>query len=246
MEESIKCFSYSVSVAMATYNGERFLSQQLDSILVQLADSDELIISDDGSTDSTLRIIREYQKKYKQIVLIDGPQKGYVFNFENAIKNCKNELIFLSDQDDIWCFDKISIVKQLFNKNEKQLLLMHNAKLIDKKGKLLNKTLFEIRPPKKGYARNILSSYYFGCCMVFKKELKQYILPFPKTVPTHDQWISNIAEKLKLTFSSQETLIMYRKHDNNKSTKLTFCNKIRFRIYMLKSLYKQNKKYGGI
>ena len=101
------------------------LSQQLDSILVQLADSDELIISDDGSTDSTLRIIREYQKKYKQIVLIDGPQKGYVFNFENAIKNCKNELIFLSDQDDIWCFDKISIVKQLFNKNEKQLLLMH-------------------------------------------------------------------------------------------------------------------------
>lgn len=225
---------------MATYNGERFLSEQLDSILVQLSDLDELIISDDGSTDNTIRIIQEYQKKYKQIVLVEGPQKGYVFNFENAIKNCNNDLIFLSDQDDIWRLDKIEIVKRLFRENSKQLLLMHNADLIDQNGRSLNKTLFGIRSPKKGYVKNILLSYYFGCCMVFRKELKKYILPFPKTVPAHDQWISNIAERLKVTISSQETLIMYRRHDHNTAHNLKFSNKIKFRINMIKSLRKRN------
>ena len=106
----------SISIAMATYNGEKYIKDQLDSILVQLGKDDEIIISDDKSTDQTTEIIKKYIKEDSRIKLLEGPQKGFVKNFENALLNCSNEIIFLCDQDDIWLENKKE--KVLEKKNE--------------------------------------------------------------------------------------------------------------------------------
>ena len=103
-----------VSVAMATYNGEKYIKEQIDSILNNLEKSDELIISDDGSKDGTIKIIQEYQKKDSRIKLYDGPKNGVKQNFANAIKNCSGEYIFLADQDDIWNDKKVEKVFPLY------------------------------------------------------------------------------------------------------------------------------------
>ena len=106
----------SISVCMATYNGEKYIEKQLDSILKNLTNEDELIISDDGSTDNTIDILNKYAKKYKQIVLLEGPRKGVIKNFEYALKYAKKDIIFLSDQDDEWEQDKVEKVIREFNK----------------------------------------------------------------------------------------------------------------------------------
>ena len=99
-----------ISVAMVTYQGEKYIKEQLDSILVCLDREDEIVISDDGSGDGTLEIIRKYAKEDKRIHLVDGPRKGVKANVENALRNCEGAYIFLADQDDIWMPEKVARV----------------------------------------------------------------------------------------------------------------------------------------
>lgn len=94
-----------ISVCMATYNGEEYIKEQLESILCQLGEMDEIIISDDGSTDNTLNIIESYNDSRIKIHINTG-KHGFVYNFENALQKAKGEYIFLSDQDDIWLPEK--------------------------------------------------------------------------------------------------------------------------------------------
>lgn len=91
-----------ISVCIATYNGEKYLEEQLDSILPQLDSRDELIISDDGSKDATLAIIKRYTAQDQRIKFFKGPGKGVIANFEFAINQSQGEFIFLADQDDVW------------------------------------------------------------------------------------------------------------------------------------------------
>ncbi|EGF56173.1 glycosyltransferase, group 2 family protein [Bacteroides fluxus YIT 12057] len=116
-----------ISVCIATYNGEKFIKEQLDSILHQLSDEDEIIISDDSSTDATLDIIKKYLDK--RIVIIDN-QKFHspVYNFENAIKQAKGDYIFLADQDDVWLPHKIDSLLPHLVEND---LVLSNAKVVD-------------------------------------------------------------------------------------------------------------------
>ena len=106
---------------MATFNGEKYLKEQLDSILCQLDFKDEVIISDDGSTDETLNLLNEY-KNDKRVQVIKNPRKGVVSNFDNALRNSNNEVIFLSDQDDIWLPNKVEVVKKCFLNSENTTL----------------------------------------------------------------------------------------------------------------------------
>ena len=214
-----------VSVAMATYNGEKFLKEQIDSILCQLEAQDELIVSDDGSSDATLEILKEYRKD-KRVQVFVNPSKGVVSNFENALKQCQNDLIFLSDQDDIWLPEKVHAVKECLEHSGK-LLVLHNGinfyEDTGASGDLLIKRM------RHGVAVNILKSCYWGCCMAFKRELLHWMLPFPPQVPAHDQWIGLVAEKIKETLFLDQPFLLHRRHGANVSKSLPIFKKIKFR-----------------
>ena len=124
-----------ISVALCTYNGEKFLKEQLDSILNQTIAVDEIIICDDKSTDTTLSILRDYKKKYPTIISIYENENTLksVKNFEKAISLCTGDIIFLSDQDDIWVDIKVEKYCDYFNENAAIQVLASNGYCINEK-----------------------------------------------------------------------------------------------------------------
>ena len=206
-----------ISVAMATYNGEKYLKEQLESILVNLKENDELIISDDGSTDGTREIIYKYLENDNRIKLFDGPKNGVKQNFANAINKCSGEYVFLADQDDIWYDNKVEEVLNVFKAEMDVTLVVHNCKIVNEKLEELDKNFFEYRKSGIGIFKNILKNTYIGCCMAFKKEMKNKILPIPKDIEMHDQWIGILNEKYGNSFFLNKELLMYRRHENNVS-----------------------------
>lgn len=203
-----------VSVAMATYNGEKFLKEQLDSILKNPVD--EVVISDDDSTDKTRDIIKSY--KDKRIKLISGPKQGVKQNFANAIKHASGDIIFLSDQDDIWENDKVEKVLAVFDSDPELMLVTHDAKILTmENNKIADTSNMERLKARSGYYENILRNTYTGCCMAIKSDLKKYILPIPNNIEMHDQWIGVIACKYGKDTMIKNKLITYRRHGNNVS-----------------------------
>lgn len=219
-----------ISVAMTTFNGEKYLNEQLNSILFQMCEEDEIVICDDGSSDSTLEIICDYMKIDNRIKLYRNNRKGVVLNFEDAIKKCTNEIIMLCDQDDIWHKEKLKIIRDSFMNTNKSLIL-HNA--IDFTELNNNKNDVLIKKMKHGFWNNIFKSCYWGCCMSFKKELTSKIIPFPSNIVAHDQWIGLVAEANKESIFINKKLISHRRHNNNLSNKLTLNKKIIFRVNLV-------------
>lgn len=206
-----------ISVCMATYNGEKYLEEQLKSIILQLNPTDEIIISDDGSTDNTLDLVKKYQDKFSNIKFINGPQKGVVKNFENAINFAKGDIIFLCDQDDIWYENKVEIVLKYFE-NKDTYLILHDANIVNCFGEKIENSFFQHRHSKKGIIRNIWKNSYLGCCMAFRKEVIRKALPFPEKIEMHDWWLGIITEKYWSTYLITDKLIGYRRHGNNVSS----------------------------
>ena len=207
-----------VSVAMATYNGKKYIQEQIDSILENLEKKDELIISDDGSNDGTIEIIKKNIKKDNRIKLINGPQRGVIKNFENALLNCNGDYIFLSDQDDIWLPNKVKTVMSYFEQDDKLIAIVHDAMVIDENNNVIMKSWFEHRNSKKGFLSNLIKNRYLGCCMAFDKRLLKYALPIPEDIEMHDWWLGLCAELKGRTKFINERLFMYRRHDNNVSS----------------------------
>jgi len=204
-----------VSVAMAAYNGEEFIEEQVDSILSQLSENDELVISDDGSTDKTIEILESYQDK--RIKIFDGPKKGVKQNFANAIEHCSGDYVFLADQDDVWIPEKVAIVLEVFRK-EKCNCVVHDAEVFDSKsGKIIEPSFFAWRKSGKGILKNIWKNTYIGCCMAFSADVKKYILPIPDDINMHDQWIGILCEKHGKSVFIPEILVKYRRHDRNQT-----------------------------
>lgn len=226
---------------MTTYNGEMFLKEQINSILNQLNEKDELLISDDGSTDKTLDIIKLVKCEDSRIKLFKGPGKGIIKNFEYIIKKCQNEIILLCDQDDIWMSNKIAKVKEVFISNLEISVVMHDAKIIDKNSKILFESLFDKEKIKHGVLNNIIHSGYYGCCMCVRKKFIDEILPFPENILSHDLWISLVAEYLKVTQFLNVPLIYYRRHDKNNSQKLAVIDKFRSRWILSNNLFLYSK-----
>lgn len=205
-----------VSVAMATYNGEKYIEEQLKSILNNLSLNDEIIISDDGSTDQTLEIINSFHDK--RIHIIEGPKKGVIKNFENAILNCQGDYIFLSDQDDIWYDDKVKTILDIFRNDANTILIVHDNKMVDSNLNIINDSFFKFRKIKNGFVNNIIKNSFIGCCMAFKKELKSEIIPIPNNMPMHDQWIGLVALLNGNVRFINDKLVLYRRHDENVSS----------------------------
>lgn len=205
-----------ISVVIATYNGELYIEQQLDSIIKQLGNNDEIIVSDDGSTDDTREIVSKYVNKDLRVRLVSGAGKGVKKNFENGIKYASGMYIFLSDQDDVWMENKIEKVMSTFYEYGATCVL-HDAVIVDKNLNLMQKSFFEYRNTKLGIVNNIIKNSYIGCCMAFSRNLVGYILPIPNKIEMHDQWIGIISEYYGKNIILDEKLISYRRHDKNVS-----------------------------
>ena len=228
-----------ISVCMATYNGQDYLKEQLDSILCQIQEEDELIVSDDGSTDQTIHILNEYQRMHQNIVVLKGPKKGVQKNFENALKHAHGDIVFLSDQDDVWLEGKAQSVLKVFQ-DSKAFVVLHNANIVDAHRNKLDQTVFELRGSKPGLYHNLYKNAYVGCCMAFRKEVLKYALPFPDKIEMHDWWIGLVAEKMGKTILIDKPYLDYRRHDENVSSlhHHPFSKMISNRLYFIKELMK--------
>ena len=235
-----------ISVCMTTYNGQKFKKKQLDSILCQLSESDEIIISDDGSTDDTIKIINSYHdKRIKLINHIKNVSLGqenkfknfYLVssNFENALKFATGDYIFLADQDDIWKHNKVSLCVEYLKDND---IIMSNFSLIDENDNIYKEDYYDASPISKYLLINILRSHFLGCCMAFRKRVLDYALPFPKKLIGHDFWIGCLGVyRFKFSFI-KESLHFYRRTNINVSTstgvsKNSIFQRINYRICFL-------------
>ena len=215
----------SVSVAMATYNGEQYLEEQLDSILNQTIKPAEIIVCDDGSTDSTRVILEKYQKKGHIVFFVNDKRLGFVGNFKRAVSLTNpHNYVALSDQDDVWLPAKIEAAINLMIKieiNEKPAMVYSDLMLVDQDKNLLNAS-FRNELCEDAY-RHCLETLLFGgfvngCTMLMNPLMRNYFASIPDRVGiNHDTWITFIAYTFGQAGIVDKAHILYRKHINNAS-----------------------------
>ena len=213
----------SYSVALCSYNGEKYIHQQIDSILSQTHKPSEIVVCDDGSTDRTPEILAEYQKQYPEIFRIHFNEINLrsVKNFEKAISLCSKKIIFLSDQDDIWAENKAEKIVSFLDNHPEIDVVATNGFCIDENGAVHEKySLWDAPVFLKGKGKSI---DYFeiilhcniatGASMAFRAALKPEIMPFPVLKDYHhDEWIAvNTARKGRFAFLNDK-LFYYRTH----------------------------------
>ncbi len=229
-----------ISVCIATYNGARYIAEQLASILKQLSAEDEVVVSDDGSTDGTIDIVRSLNDR--RIRIVDGPRRhSPTLNFEWALRNAKGEYIFLADQDDVWLEGKVTRCVE-----ELQMCdcVVSDARVTDSLLNTTSESLFQLMHVRRGRLSNLLwRNGYTGCCMAFKREVLSKALPFPTDIPMHDIWIGNVAAFCGRLHFINDRLLLFRRHDaaascNGKRSTYSLWQKLSFRWHTLKNIVK--------
>lgn len=229
-----------VSVAMCTYNGARFLKQQLDSILAQSYRHIELVIFDDCSTDETWAILEEYAGKDGRVRLFQNEiNLGFVKNFENAIAECRADLIALADQDDVWFEQKIEHLVRGIGDN---LLVYSRVSLIDAEGNVLGEEF-------PGAGINCLEgdcalSLVLGNCVtghacLLRRELFDKAREYLSSMRYHDQWLAIVAAAEGRLKADRAVLSYYRRHDNNVVFKNKKKRKVAKHVAVIKKLHEQ-------
>lgn len=230
-----------ISVCLATYNGAKYLLQQLDSILPQLSTQDELLISDDGSTDETLSIIEGCRNT--NVVIFKNNFENPVKNFEFLFNQAQGNIIVPCDQDDVWLPNKLKIVRAHLEGKVLAAILM-NADLIDGQGKNLNKTTFQKWGTRLGFTKNLMRNTYMGSSMAFTADISNIALPFPEKIAMHDWYLGLLIERIGHLKMDAQIAMQYRLHSNNASLQgSTFSEKIKWRINMQRTVAKRVKKY---
>lgn len=223
---------------MATYNGAKYIDEQLQSFLCQTRQPDELVVSDDCSTDNTEQIVKEFSKTapFNVIYLRNSINIGYAGNFNVALMQTTGDLVFLSDQDDVWFPEKLAYVCEVARENSSCLLFMNDAVLTDESFRSVGKT-------KLGQIRSIGNSddkFVSGCCCAIRRELLNICMPLPIGIKQHDTWIVNFADGLKSKIIIENSLQFYRRHETNESQHITSrtvnLTKFSYFIYLLKSV----------
>lgn len=228
-----------ISVCIATYNGEKYIKEQIDSILSQTILPDEIIISDDNSTDNTIEIIKSFNNP--MIKIFKNNNKGIIKNFENALVNSTGDYIFLCDQDDIWSNNKIEKIKEKLKEYD---LVVHNAEIKYSNSQKDKNDLFNVYKSKKGIIKNLYRNSYIGCCMAFNRKILKNSLPFSKKICMHDVWIGLVAEISGKVYFEKDILMLYRRHGENasltceKSKNNLYC-KLKIRLNLLKEIIKK-------
>jgi glycosyltransferase involved in cell wall biosynthesis len=231
---------------MATYNGARFIKEQIDSILIQLKANDELIISDDRSTDSTIQIIKSYNDPRIKLFIHERPG-GPTENFSNALEKATGDFIFLADQDDVWLEQKYEKMLKLLKAYD---LVLSDSIVVDEDKKVLRPSFYAMHGSAPGILKNVAKSSYFGSCMAFRRDILHYSLPFPPTKEIgHDLWLGLLAELTGKVYFSREALILYRRHASTVTSvgigksRRSLLTKLAGRITIFKYLIKFYIKY---
>jgi glycosyltransferase involved in cell wall biosynthesis len=206
-----------ISVCLATFNGSKFINRQLNSILCQLCDSDEIVIVDDASTDNTISTIKKIKSPLIKLY-INTENIGPASTFNRALGLASGDIIFLSDQDDIWEINKISYIKNLFSITQADLIV-HNAFIVIN-NKDSKKTLFDLNKSRPGIFKNIYRNTYTGCCMVFKRKVLKKIMPISSNIGLfHDAWIGILSEIYGFNILFVEVpLVKFMRHGANSSS----------------------------
>lgn len=234
-----------ISIALATYNGTKYLREQLDSILAQSMDDFEVVACDDYSTDETLQILEEYANKDPRFKVFSNKNNlGFKKNFERILSLCKGEFIAFCDQDDIWEPNHLEILYKNIGEND---CIGANSLIIDEKGVSQNKTLLEYWPihvmpknEKELFQHELYSNVIQGTASLIRASLIKQALPIPEDIKYHDYWFALVAglnEKCKYI---GDVVLKYRRHSNNASEyqKFTIWNAI-------KDLYRFSKDRKG-
>lgn len=251
-----------ISVALCTYNGEKFLKEQLTSILQQSKAVHEIVVCDDLSQDATLQILQEFKQKFPELFIIKVNEHNLrsVKNFEKAITSCSGDLIFLSDQDDIWKADKVEKMVDKMNQNPHIAVICSSAEIIDESGKVLNAlTVWDI--PFMAKKKEVQINYFTllsriqniatGATMCLRKDFAQQALPFPTVSGLHhDEWLALLASQQGKFEIMPEKLISYRLHQNQQVGGVMFKNRSteiqkqieNFSVYAAKPSFRVLKK----
>lgn len=231
-----------VSIAMATYNGAKYILQQLESFANQSRLPDELVISDDCSTDETESIVHAFAGHAPFVVKFHRNKKnlGYCGNFNEALQKTTGDIVFLSDQDDVWFPEKIEHMLGVAEQHPDALVIMNDAALTDGE-------LNEVGLTKLGQIRSSglsIENFVMGCCCAIRRELLDLCIPIPAGVKAHDNWLVAFADGLSAKVIEPIVLQYYRRHDSNESQfianstkKLTRSKRL---IYSLKNLINSN------
>ena len=216
----------SLSIALATYNGEYYIREQLDSIMRQTRQPDELVISDDASNDTTAEIIRDFSKTVPFSVRLDINQErlGSTRNFEKAIRACNSDIIFLCDQDDIWYPDKIERIEECFMKNTEVGAVFTDADIVDQDlhtfgPQLWKKVRFNSRERAQVGSRDAFTvllkhTVVTGATMAFRSKYRDLVLPIPEKW-VHDAWIALLVSAASYLIAIPTPMVAYRQHSSN-------------------------------
>lgn len=234
-----------ISVCLASYNGEAYIEDQVLSILSEIGAEDELVVSDDGSSDQTLAILLSLADPRLKIIN-NSARKGVTANFESALSAARGDFIFLSDQDDIWLTGRVGRSIELL---QSYALVVCDAIVVDQNLNPILESAFSIRGAKKGFFSNFFRIRYLGCCMAFRRDLLVDILPLPRnhSLITHDSWIALVGELFHRTYILERPYVLYRRHGSNLSaggwqSSNGFSQKLKIRLYALFSLIELSLK----
>jgi rhamnosyltransferase len=254
-----------INILMATYNGEKYIAEQIDSIINQSYENWNLLIRDDVSNDNTLNIIKQYSNVDSRIKVISDNKGnlGIVKNFEELLKHSNSEYVMFSDQDDVWLENKIQVIfSSMLKLKEKHVegspLLVHSdSYIVDDNLNIISSNFIGKRGNEKGVDKILFAPCVQGASMMINKFLKNIVLPFPEKINIHDYYISVVNELIGKRSFIESPLMYYRQHSKNEigvNNSLLFkIKKLLKRDFYLSSLEEKltvktiyNKFYGKI
>jgi len=201
---------------MASYNGATFIGEQIASILPQLGEHDELVIVDDASNDNTSAVVESFHDRRIR-VFKQKRHRGVVASFGYALERARGDIVFLTDQDDIWPADKVNIFLEVFNTNSDVTVVMSDVLIVDATGRICSGPKFGSHRFRPGVLRNLIRNRYQGSAMAFRRRILNHCLPFPSDIPMHDVWIGLVNQFVGKAAFIPEPLLFYRRHGSNAS-----------------------------
>jgi glycosyltransferase involved in cell wall biosynthesis len=205
-----------ISVAMTTFNGERYLAEQLESIAAQTRLPDELVVHDDKSTDRSVELLHDFKRVAPfPVRIVENQQNlGFTANFGAALGHCEGELIFLADQDDRWFPNKIAVMESVFRSHPDLLIAIHDGELGDEN---LNASgISVLAQVRKGFGDE--TRFITGALTVVRHALLKYALPIPTGIIGHDGWLHYVARMLDARSVIDVPLQTNRRHSSNTSS----------------------------